>query len=193
MCGRLPGVRGGTMSMLIKYARNEHCDAFIHGAVMTTHEATDKARHNADISSTIEADISSTIEQISVTVSKLPECSDAGKLRGIAARLAAAAQDGSESVSPLARRLAAAVDDAVEADPWVALSRLARSLLEICEPRSVDNIQIAASAPVTAGPWIRERRRNPNQEQTRKRRAEQEERWNNHPTESSAADAETHD
>ena len=133
--------------------------------MMTPYEPTGTDRDNADIRCTLQ--------QLTLAVRKLPECSDAAKLRRIMYRLAAAAQDGVDQL-PLARRLAAAAREALEADPWVRVDRLARRLLEICEPMS-------------------ERRRNPNHEELRKRRAEQEKQWNARRHERQPGDAERSD
>jgi hypothetical protein len=135
----------------------------------------------------------STVQQLNVAIRKLPECGDAARVRGIAHRLAAAAGDASEPVPPLVRRLAAAVRDAVDADPWVAIDRLVHRMLEICESPAVDHVPVTTSTHSTARKRMSERRRNPKQEELRKRRAEQEERWNIRRTESPGADAENHD
>jgi hypothetical protein len=128
---------------------------------MTTRGQTGRRHHISELSRTIEV--------LMLAVRKLPDCSDAAKLRGIAYRIAAA-QDGSEPLPQLSRRLAAAAREALDADPWLAIDHLARRLLEICDGTLMDETTEAERAS--------ERRRNPNQEEFRQRRAEQERTWN---------------
>src|SRR5215204_913547 len=142
---------------------------------MTTREQTRTELDNADIRSTVE--------QLIVAIRRLPECSDAAKLRGIGNRLADAVHDGSDSLRQ-ACRLAAAARDALEVDPWVVVDGLARRLREMCEAAGADNTpqgpkatQEVTDSLLIVGETTSERRRIPNQAELRKRRAEQEEQW----------------
>ena len=96
-----------------------------------------------------KAELRKIVDLLNAAARKLPQCSDGAKIRAIASHLTVAAAYGSEPVPQLVRRLAAATRDALETDPWLIVDRLARRLLGICEPASVDHV------PATS-----ERRRN---------------------------------